>query len=160
MTSLYDYVIFTDGSCLGNPGPGGWAVIIRCINEESQSETILRGNSKGESTTNNIMELTAVLRGLEYISPHSKVAIFSDSKYIIDCFVKKWYTKWIKNGWHKSDGGPVLNAEIWKEIFALVDIQEKISWNWVRAHSGDVMNERCDEIAQEEAERGRRNGKR
>jgi ribonuclease HI len=146
------YKMYTDGSCKGNPGPGGYAAIILDPALPGQ-ETIVRGNSRGVDVTNNQMELLAVIRGLEYLPPGSDVEVYSDSKYVVDCFLKKWYTKWRENGWRTSSGSSVLNQELWKTLLTLVENHVTISWSWVKAHSGIPYNERADRIATLEATR-------
>lgn len=161
LTALpYTYVIYTDGSCLGNPGPGGWAALIL---DPDHGEILLRGNSNGESVTNNRMEMTAVVKGLEHVPEQSVLTIYSDSQYIINCFTKKWYVKWLRDGWQRRDGRkmvPVLNIDLWQELLTLIEKQAAIQWHWVKAHAGHIYNERVDRLALAEAERSRSQAKR
>jgi len=138
--------LITDGACLGNPGPGGWACIVR----ENEDETILSG---GEAdTTNNRMEVSAVLQGLRSLSEPSKVLIISDSRYTIDAFEKNWIGNWKKNGWKTAARKPVKNQDLWEQLYVEVN-RHTISWQWVKGHSGDPDNERVDQLAKDEAEK-------
>ena len=133
--------IFTDGACSGNPGPGGWAAILRAGKHE-------RELSGGETaTTNNRMELTAVIRALEALKKPSTAVIHTDSRYVMDG-ATKWMKNWKKNGWRTADKKPVKNEELWR---ALEDASARhtISWRWVEGHSGHADNERADTLARE-----------
>lgn len=135
--------IFTDGACLGNPGPGGWAWAIEGGVDAVGGEP---------ATTNQRMELTAVLEALR--SNPGDVEIVSDSTYVINCFKDGWWRKWIRNGWRNSKGEPVANQDIWKELVALVDARkDEISFTWVKGHAGDPGNERVDGLATAQARR-------
>ncbi len=143
------YKIYTDGSCKGNPGPGGWAVMIK--NMDTGAEEILRG---GENhTTNNKMELTAIIRALEEFvgntAAPSEIHIYSDSKYCVDG-VTKWMPNWIKNNWKAANRKPVKNQELWREYLELSD-GLNIKLSWIKAHNGHPENELVDTIAFEEA---------
>lgn len=132
--------IYTDGACSGNPGPGGWGVVLR-------HEGGTRELSGGEAmTTNNRMELTAVIRGLAALKEPCEVELTSDSTYVVDSVRKGWVYNWRKKGWKKSDGSPALNVDLWQELLPLLE-RHKVSWNWIRGHSGHPENERCDELA-------------
>ena len=135
--------IYTDGSCLENPGNGGWAAII--IDDEKKTQ--IKGSKK--NTTNNQMELLAPIEALKKIPKGSEIQIFTDSKY-----VKSGITEWIhnqkKNGWKTTDRQPVKNKELWEELDLLAN-EFKISWNWVKAHSTDELNNEVDLIAREAA---------
>ncbi|HKD22660.1 MAG TPA: ribonuclease HI [Rhizomicrobium sp.] len=131
--------IFTDGACSGNPGPGGWAAILRTDAHEKE----LSGGEK--LTTNNRMELTAVIRGLEALKRESTVVIHTDSRYVMDG-VTQWLARWKRNGWKTSDKKPVKNEDLWRELDALC-ARHQIRWRWVRGHSGHVENERADALA-------------
>ena len=135
--------IYTDGSCLGNPGNGGWAAII--LNDGEKTE--LKGSKK--DTTNNQMELLAPIEALKKIPKGSKVQIFTDSKYV-KSGITEWIHNWKKNGWKTADKQPVKNKELWEEL-DLLNNQFKISWNWVKAHSNDQLNNEVDLIAREAA---------
>ena len=135
--------IYTDGSCLENPGNGGWAAII--IDDEKKTQ--IKGSKK--NTTNNQMELLAPIEALKKIPKGSKVEIFTDSKYV-KSGITEWIHNWKKNGWKTSDKQPVKNKELWEELDLLAN-QFEISWNWVKAHSTDELNNEVDLIAREAA---------
>ena len=135
--------IYTDGSCLENPGNGGWAAII--IDDEKKTQ--IKGSKK--NTTNNQMELLAPIEALKKIPKGSKVQIFTDSKYV-KSGITKWIYNWKKNGWKTADKQPVKNKELWEEL-DLLNNEFEISWNWVKAHSTDELNNEVDLIAKEAA---------
>ena len=135
--------IYTDGSCIGNPGNGGWAAII--IKDEKK--TRIKGSKK--NTTNNQMELLAPIQALKKIPKGSQVQIFTDSKYV-KSGITDWIHNWKKNGWKTADKQPVKNKELWEELDLLAN-QFEISWNWVKAHSTDELNNEVDLIAREAA---------
>ncbi len=135
--------IYTDGSCLENPGNGGWAAII--IDDEKKTQ--IKGSQK--NTTNNQMELLAPIEALKKIPKGSKVQIFTDSKYV-KSGITEWIHNWKKNGWKTADKQPVKNKELWEELDLLAN-QFEISWNWVKAHSTDELNNEVDLIAREAA---------
>jgi len=135
--------IYTDGSCLENPGNGGWAAII--IDDEKKTQ--IKGSKK--NTTNNQMELLAPIQALKKIPKGSKVQIFTDSKYV-KSGITEWIHNWKKNGWKTADKQPVKNKELWEEL-DLLNNEFKISWNWVKAHSTDQLNNEVDLIAREAA---------
>lgn len=138
--------LFTDGACSGNPGPGGWGAILRYRGHE-------RELSGGDAhTTNNRMELSAVIAGLEQLKEPCSVTLTSDSKYVCDAITKGWARSWKKNGWRKSDKSPALNADLWDKLLALLDTHE-ITVVWVKGHAGHPENERCDKLATAEAAR-------
>lgn len=142
--------IFTDGACKGNPGPGGWGVLLR----RGQHEKELSG---GEAdTTNNRMEMTAVIRGLTALIEPCQVTIYTDSRYVIDGMTK-WIHGWQKRGWINASKKPVRNADLWHELIEAVTAHD-ITWEWVRGHSGHPENERVDRIASDAAERTRFSG--
>ena len=134
--------IFTDGACSGNPGPGGWGAVLRCGTAEKE----LSGGEK--STTNNRMELTAVISALSALKQRCTVTICSDSKYVIDAVTKGWAKSWQKNNWIKSDKKPALNADLWERLLGLLD-QHDVSFVWIKGHAGHPENERCDQMAVE-----------
>ena len=136
--------IFTDGACSGNPGPGGWGAVLRCGTAEKE----LSGGEK--STTNNRMELTAVISALSALKQRCTVTICSDSKYVIDAVTKGWAKSWQKNNWIKSDKKPALNADLWERLLGLLD-QHDVSFVWIKGHAGHPENERCDQMAVEES---------
>jgi ribonuclease HI len=136
--------IFTDGACLGNPGPGGWAALLRYKAEE-------KAISGGEpDTTNNRMELMAAICGLESLRRASHVRLTTDSKYVIQG-IESWVPKWIANGWRTADKKAVKNQDLWERLVAAV-APHKVEWLWTRGHSGHVENERVDKLAREAAE--------
>ena len=135
--------IYTDGSCLENPGNGGWAAII--IDDEKKTQ--IKGSKK--NTTNNQMELLAPIEALKKIPKGSKIEIFTDSKYV-KSGITDWIHNWKKNGWKTADKQPVKNKELWEELDLLAN-EFEISWNWVKAHSTDELNNEVDLIAREAA---------
>ena len=135
--------IYTDGSCLENPGSGGWAAII--INDGKKTQ--IKGNKK--NTTNNQMELLAPIEALKKIPKGSEVQIFTDSKYV-KSGITDWIHNWKKNGWKTADKQPVKNKALWEELDLLAN-QFEISWNWVKAHSTDQLNNEVDLIARQAA---------
>lgn len=140
MPELKKVDIFTDGACSGNPGPGGWGAILRY----NEHELELSGGEA--STTNNRMELTAVIQALKKLKEKCNVTVYTDSKYVADAFLKGWIWNWMKKSWKKSDGKPVLNPDLWKELIAEISKHEyKIVW--VKGHAGHPENERCDVLA-------------
>ena len=144
MTEVPAVEIFTDGACRGNPGPGGWAALLRTGGKE-------RELSGGEAlTTNNRMELTAAIRALEALKKPCRVALHTDSQYVRDG-ITKWIHGWRKNGWRTADRKPVKNAELWQELLDAAE-PHRIEWHWVKAHSGHVENDRVDALACAEAD--------
>ena len=135
--------IYTDGSCLENPGNGGWAAII--IDDEKKTQ--IKGSKK--NTTNNQMELLAPIEALKKIPKGSKIEIFTDSKYV-KSGITEWIHNWKKNGWKNANKKPVKNKDLWEEL-DLLNNQFEISWNWVKAHSTDKLNNEVDLIAREAA---------
>lgn len=131
--------IYTDGACSGNPGPGGWGAILRSKGHERE----LSGSEV--ATTNNRMELTAVIRALEALKRPSAIRLHTDSRYVMDG-AAKWLPKWKANGWKTADKKPVKNAELWRALDAAMS-RHRISWKWVAGHSGHPENERADELA-------------
>lgn len=139
-TDMKEIEIFTDGACSGNPGPGGYGVILRYKGVTKE----LSGGAA--ETTNNRMELTAVITGLSALKEPCCVKLYSDSKYIIDAVTKGWAAKWQANGWIKADKKPALNSDLWEKLLALLEIH-KVEFIWVKGHAGHPENERCDELA-------------
>ena len=131
--------IFTDGACSGNPGPGGWAAILRAAGRERE----ISGGE--EATTNNRMELMAVIRALEALKRPSAIRLHTDSRYVMDG-ASKWMKNWKANGWKTADRKPVKNEELWRALDAAMT-EHKISWKWVAGHSGHPENERADALA-------------
>ncbi|MBQ8732657.1 MAG: ribonuclease HI [Oscillospiraceae bacterium] len=140
--------IFTDGACSGNPGPGGYGVILKYKGTEKE----LSGGDP--NTTNNRMELLAAITGLEALKRPCKVRLYSDSKYVIDALKLGWAEKWQKNGWMRNKKDPALNPDLWERLLDLVRIHD-VELIWVKGHAGHPENERCDRLAVEAAERNR-----
>lgn len=138
--------IFTDGACSGNPGPGGWGAILRCGNTEKE----LSGGEK--DTTNNRMELTAVISALNALKYPCEVNITTDSKYVYESVTKGWVYSWQKNNWRKSDKKPALNTDLWEELLKLLEIHN-VTFAWVKGHNEHPENERCDKLAVAECNR-------
>ncbi len=139
--------VYTDGGCLGNPGPGGWAALIY----EGLKQTEISGYEKG--TTNQRMELRAAVESLKYLTSPTHVKLHSDSAYLINGMKQKWYSKWQENGWLNSKKKPVENPDLWKELI-LLSGHHSIEWVKVKGHSGIGANERCDVLVQLEMSRG------
>ena len=138
--------VYTDGACRGNPGKGGWGAIL-------EYKGIRREMSGGErETTNNRMELTAVIEALSALKEPCEVTLYSDSKYVIDGLSKGWAKSWKKNGWKKSDKSPALNPELWDKLLTLVDFHS-LEYVWIKGHDGHPENERCDTLATTEADK-------
>ena len=138
--------IYTDGSCLQNPGPGGWGAVL-IYNDK------IKELSGGEAdTTNNRMELTSVIKALSCLKFPCRAEITTDSKYVCDAFNKKWVYSWERNNWKKSDGKMALNIDLWTELLELSRIHE-CSFEWIKGHAGHLYNERCDTLARREAEK-------
>ena len=133
-------IIYTDGACSGNPGPGGWGAILMYKGNKKE----ISGGKK--DTTNNIMELTAVIEGLKLLKYPCEVDLYSDSAYVVNAFKQGWIYNWIKNNWMTSNKEPVKNQEIWKELYTLTKTH-KVNFIKVKGHSDNEYNNRCDEIA-------------
>jgi len=133
--------IYTDGACRGNPGVGGWGAILKYDNKIKE----INGFSK--ETTNNIMELSAVIKALKELNRSCDIIITTDSNYVKDG-ITKWIYNWKKNGWKTANKKPVKNKELWLELDDLV-IKHKINWKWIKGHSGHPENERADQLANE-----------
>ena len=145
-TKLTKVDIFTDGACSGNPGPGGFGTILRCGTHEKEI-------SGGEPrTTNNRMELTAVIMGLKSLKRPCSITIYSDSQYVVNGITKGWAESWKKNGWKKSDKKPALNSDLWDELLTEIKKHE-VKFVWVKGHAGHPENERCDTMAVKESEK-------
>ncbi len=140
MSIKSEATIYTDGACIGNPGPGGWAAIVQVGGKEQE----LSGGEKW--TTNNRMELLGVINGLKALRGPHIVTIYSDSRYITDAFNSGWLRNWKHNGWHRKDGKDVLNPDLWKELDALTQ-KHSCTFKWVKGHNGNPYNERCDRLA-------------
>ncbi len=132
--------IYTDGACRGNPGKGGWGAILVYGGVEKE----LSGGER--ETTNNRMELTAVISALSALRERCEVTLTSDSKYVIDAVTKGWAASWKQKGWRKADKSPALNVDLWEQLLALLN-QHEVTFVWVRGHNGHPYNERCDVLA-------------
>lgn len=132
--------IFTDGACSGNPGVGGWGAILRCNSVEKEI------SGCDQLTTNNRMELTAVIQALLALKEPCEVVVKTDSQYVVNGIVKGWAENWARNGWRKSNNKPVLNADLWHELLKLLGIHS-VRFEWIKGHSGHPENERCDKLA-------------
>lgn len=144
--SLKEVQIFTDGACSGNPGPGGWGAVLKYGSHVKEL-------SGGEAdTTNNRMELTAVIKALEALKERCSVTLTSDSKYVIDALEKGWAKTWQQNGWRRGKSGMAQNPDLWERLLELCDFHE-VKLCWVRGHSGHPENERCDQMAVLEADK-------
>jgi ribonuclease HI len=134
----------TDGACRGNPGPGGWASLL----VSGSHEKLLSGSER--DTTNNRMELRAVIAGLATLKRRCQVEIVTDSRYVMDAFAKGWIEKWVDNGWLTADGNEVKNQDLWQELLELIE-KHSIRWTWVKGHNGHPDNERVDSEARKQA---------
>ena len=143
---MKEVTIFTDGACSGNPGPGGWGAILRYGSAEKE----LSGGEK--ETTNNRMELTAVIVSLSALKEPGAVTLYSDSKYVVDAIDKGWVYGWKKKGWIKSDKKPALNVDLWEQLLPLLSYH-KVSFRWVKGHNEHPENERCDRLAVAESKK-------
>ena len=137
---MEEVTIYTDGACSGNPGPGGWGTIL--MYKDNKKE--ISGGK--ENTTNNVMELTAVIEGLKLLKFPCKVKLYSDSAYVVNGFNQKWIYGWMKNGWKNSNKEPVKNKELWQELYELTKKHE-VEFIKVKGHSDNEYNNRCDELA-------------
>ena len=138
--------IYTDGACRGNPGKGGWGAVL--VYGDKQKE--LSGGDA--NTTNNKMELTAVIEGLKALKRPCAVTVVSDSKYVCDAVLKGWVYSCKKKGWKKSDGKPALNSDMWEELLGLLSVHD-VTFQWIKGHAGHPENERCDKRAVEETKK-------
>lgn len=133
-------IIYTDGACSGNPGPGGWGVVL--MYKENKKE--ISGGKK--DTTNNVMELTAVIEGLKLLKYPCEVDLYSDSAYVVNAFRQGWIYNWVKNSWKTAGKESVKNQELWKELYSLTKTH-KVNFIKVKGHSDNEYNNRCDELA-------------
>ena len=140
VNNMDEITIYTDGACSGNPGPGGWGAILML--GENRKE--ISGGS--ENTTNNIMELTAVIEALKILKRPCKVNIYSDSAYVVNAFLQKWIYGWMKKGWKTAGGDPVKNKELWQELYSLTKTHD-VTFIKVKGHADNEFNNRCDELA-------------
>lgn len=143
---MEEITIYTDGACSGNPGPGGWAAVLMLGDNKKE----ISGGSK--DTTNNIMELTAVVEALKLLKRPCKINLHSDSAYVVNAFNQKWIYGWIKKNWKTADGSPVKNKEIWQELYSLTKIHD-VTFIKVKGHADNEFNNRCDELAVAESKK-------
>ena len=132
-------IVYTDGACSGNPGPGGWGATIKI---EDETFEIFGGE---DNTTNNRMELVAAIKALEYLNENHKITLYTDSNYVKDG-ITKWIFNWKKNNWKTSTKKPVKNSDLWIQLDEIQNKRE-VKWNWVKGHAGNLGNERADELA-------------
>ncbi|CEH31840.1 Ribonuclease H (RNase H) [Aneurinibacillus migulanus] len=137
---MKDVIIYTDGACSGNPGPGGWGAVMLYGKHRKE----MCGSE--ENTTNNRMELKAAVEALKALKEPCKVLLHSDSAYMVNCFQQGWYKGWIKNGWKNSKKQPVENQDLWKELLALMETHD-VQYIKVKGHADNELNNRCDELA-------------
>src|SRR5690349_16628752 len=149
-TTLPHVELYTDGACSGNPGPGGWAYILR--HPESGTEREFSGGEP--ATTNNRMELLSVIHGLKALDRPCRVDLYSDSQYVING-LKEWMDGWKKKGWKRGKNSPVMNLELWKELDELRNVHQ-MRYHWVKGHNEHPQNERCDQLAVAAIEQCRR----
>lgn len=135
-------LLFTDGACSGNPGPGGWGAVLIF------GKHMRKISGYEENTTNNRMELTAVIRGLQALKQKSQVELTTDSLYVKKAFTDGWLNSWQKNNWRTAGKDPVKNQDLWQELLAL-EREHAVRWHWVKGHSGHVYNTICDELARQ-----------
>lgn len=141
---MHEIEIYTDGACSGNPGAGGWGVILRCGTTEKE----LSGGER--ETTNNRMELTAVIEALKALKKECRIILYTDSRYVMDG-INQWMPNWKSNGWRTTNKkSPVKNIDLWQQLDALVS-QHQIKWVWVKGHNGHPENERVDTLARSQA---------
>jgi len=138
-------VIYTDGSSRGNPGPGGYGVVVR------YGEHVRELAQGYRATTNNRMEILAAVAGLELLKEPCRVTLYSDSRYVVDAQAKGWVEGWKKRGWKKRDKSPVKNVDLWQRLEKAAE-PHQVTWEWVRGHADDEVNERCDTLATEAAD--------
>lgn len=141
---MEEVTIYTDGACSGNPGPGGWGSILIF------GENIKEISGGSANTTNNIMELTAVIEALKMLKRPCKVNIYSDSAYVVNAFNQNWIYGWMKKGWKTAGNEPVKNKELWQELYSLTKIHD-VTFNKVKGHADNELNNRCDELARTES---------
>ncbi len=134
-------IIYTDGACSGNPGPGGYGIIL--IDELGNRKELSQGYKR---TTNNRMELLAVIVSLESLKRPCSVTLYSDSQYIVNAINERWLKNWVAKSWKKADKKPVLNRDLWERLLPLLETHQ-ITFQWTKGHAGDPNNERCDELA-------------
>lgn len=140
---MKEIILYTDGACSGNPGPGGWGAVLMYKGHVKE----ISGFSPG--TTNNRMELTAAIRGLASLKEICKVDLFTDSAYVCNAYIKGWLENWRRNGWRKADRQPVENQDLWTELYGLTS-KHQVSFHKVKGHADNAYNNRCDQLARQE----------
>ena len=148
--------VFTDGACLGNPGPGGWAALLVTEHQDARKEKLITGSEV--MTTNNRMELTAAIEGLRALKRPCEVTLYSDSNYVVTG-MREWIHGWKRRGWKNSAKKPVENQDLWRDLDE-ESARHQVSWHWVKAHAGHPENERVDTAARDEALRVQTKGAR
>ncbi|SHK80678.1 ribonuclease HI [Desulforamulus aeronauticus] len=144
MDTLKEVTIYTDGACSGNPGPGGYGVVM--IYKDQRKEL----SAGFQNTTNNRMELLGAIAGLEHLKESCNVTLYTDSQYLVNAVEKGWAKKWRANGWMRNKKEPALNSDLWERILQLLD-HHRVKFIWVKGHAGNPENERCDRLAVEAA---------
>ncbi len=145
-SAVPEVTIFTDGACLGNPGPGGYAALLMCKGKEKELSAGFR------LTTNNRMELMGAIVGLQALNTRCRVTVYSDSRYLVDGVMLGWARKWKGNGWRRNKGELAVNIDLWERLLEICD-RHDVTFEWIRGHNDNPLNERCDRLA-EEAARG------
>ena len=143
---MEEITIYTDGACSGNPGPGGWGAILMFGDTKKEISGGL------DNTTNNVMELTAVIESLKMLKRPCRVDLYSDSAYVVNAFLQKWIYGWIKNNWKTAGNDPVKNKELWQELYVLTKIHD-VTFHKVKGHADNEFNNRCDELARMERDK-------
>lgn len=143
---MEEITIYTDGACSGNPGPGGWGAILMFGDTKKEISGGL------DNTTNNVMELTAVIESLKILKRPCKVDLYSDSAYVVNAFLQKWIYGWIKKNWKTAVNDPVKNKELWQELYGLTKIHD-VTFHKVKGHADNEFNNRCDELARMERDK-------
>ena len=146
MAGMREVVLYTDGACIGNPGPGGYGAVLLSGGRPKELSDGYR------LTTNNRMEMMAVIVGLEALNGRRRVALYSDSKYVLDALSKGWAARWRANGWRRNRREAAVNPDLWDRLLDLCEFHD-VEFHWVKGHSGDPYNERCDRLATEAAAR-------
>ena len=136
--------IYTDGACSGNPGPGGWGAVLHCHKPLAKKEI----SGAEPNTTNNRMEMLAVIEALALLREPCEITIVTDRKYVCEAFQKGWLKNWQRNGWKTASKQPVKNQELWERMLDAIE-PHKVTWEWIKGHAGHPENERCDEMAVE-----------
>lgn len=144
---MREVILYTDGACSGNPGPGGYGAVL--LFTDSKGDTHRKEFSKGyEETTNNRMEIMGVIKGLEALKEPCKVTLYSDSRYVVDAIEKGWAARWRANNWMRNKSDKALNPDLWERLLALLE-KHDVTCHWVKGHANNPENERCDQLARE-----------